>query len=132
VKHLIFIVLTSICSGAVMAGPQVAADSPSTRAARAFDCGPELRAEVTLRAVGSAEAQSEAYTAVAAMQTNGRAADPLTLRFVNEKIAGRTIETLTKTCQKGAMDLVFSIGTKNGEATDTLTVTVRGTTVTVR
>lgn len=129
-KSLILGVLASLCSTAVLADPQPASATPPP-AARTFDCGPELRASLVLRATPRAGEQGIVYNGVAVLQVNGVAADPTTLRFVNEKIAGRTIETLAETCAKDTMDLVFSTSL-NGAKTDMLTVTVQGNRVMVR
>ena len=128
-KYLMVGVLAAACSAAALADSQPAPTMPS--AERIFDCGPDLRAEFVLRATPPSDTQAVAYNGVVTMQVNGGAADPMTLRFVNEKVAGRTIDALVETCRQEAMDLVFSTNA-GGAKTDMLTVTVQGNRVTVR
>lgn len=128
-KSLVIGVLATICSTTVLADPQAQSASPS--AERAFDCGAGQHADLVLRTVTPPGSKDTAYNGVATMQVNGGAADPMTLRFLNEKIAGRTIEALAETCRTEAMDLVFSTSV-DGAMTDMLTVTIQGNTVMVR
>lgn len=127
-KSAIAAVLTAIASTTAFASPQPASPSPS--AERVFDCGAELRAVLLLRAVTVPGAKDAVYNGVVTMHVNGTKADPMTLRFVNEKIAGRTIDAVEETCGQEAMDLVFS-SSVNGTRTGMLTVTAQGNTLKV-
>ena len=122
-KQLISAAFLVILSGAVLAEPE--STSP-TDADRAFGCGGGLSADLVLHAVAPVDggAGAAVYNGVSSMRANGRTVDPATLRFINEKVAGRAINSVGHVCSDKDMTVTIST-TADGKATVLLTVTVQ-------
>lgn len=124
-KSIIPGLLAVTFSFAAVAGEKAASPQAPTSATQTFECSADLRAKVELAPPGSAKA-------VAQVWTNDRAVDPMTLRFINEKLAGKTISRVAENCGKDLMNVVFSLAGDGDTAPADVTVTLRGSLVTVR
>ena len=124
-KSTILGLLAFAISATTFASEKVTATPASASATRLFECSADLRAKVELAAPGATKRVSQ-------MWTNDRAVDPMTLRFINEKMAGKTIGGVAETCLEDAMDVVFSLDSEGESANTQVIVTLRGSLVTVR
>ena len=115
----------TVFSVAAVAGEKAGPKEVPTPATQTFECSADLRAKVELAPPGTRKA-------VAQIWTNDRAVDPMTLRFINEKIGGKTIARMAENCGKDLMNVVFSIAGEGDAVPADVTVTLRGSLVTVR
>lgn len=109
-----------LCSVAFMSSA-LAQDAAKLETEYSFQCPANLSTRITLGEAGSET------TGIASMDTHGRPVDPATLRFINSKVAGRSIERIESTCGGDFMDVVISL-----PQNEKIVATLQGTTLKVR